>query len=121
MVQVAVGDLAGFSVVNSIAVAQIQAVGRAKPPDRVLHKPRKCGREFWVEGAGVNSTGNGSDDLGAATSGVAGSAIDVGRAASFQNAGAVQKIVHEGVDGHHGLAGLEPDGPLATHPYQQAG
>ena len=79
------------------------------------------GREFWVEGAGVNSTGNGSDDLGAATSGVAGSAIDVARAATFQNAGAVQKIVHEGIDGHHGLAGLEPDGPLATRPYQQAG
>jgi hypothetical protein len=28
----------------------------------------------------------------------------------------VQKIMHECVDGHHRLAGLEPDGPLAHAP-----
>jgi len=33
--------LAGFSVINSVAVAQIQAVGRAKAPDRVLHEARE--------------------------------------------------------------------------------
>src|SRR6267378_76114 len=119
--QLAVGDLARFAVVNSVAVAHVQSVGRAKPPDSVLNKTREFFGKPRIKRADINAVCDHSDDLGTATSGVAGSPIDVGRAATFQNAGAVQKIMHEGVDGHHGLAGLEPDGPLATRPYQQAG
>jgi len=121
LVQLAIGNLTRFAVVNSVAVAHVQFVGGAKPPERVLNKAREFLGKPRIERAGIDPCCDASDDLGTATSGVAGSPINVGCAATFQNAGAVQKIVHEGVDGHHGLTGLEPDGPLATRPYQQAG
>src|SRR3981081_874794 len=106
--QVAVRDLARFSVVDSVAIAKVQAVSRAKSPNRVLYEPRKCRREFWVEGAGVNSDANGSDDFGAAPTRVTGRAVAVRDTAALQDAGAVQEVVHQGVDGDHGFAGLEP-------------
>jgi len=55
-VEVAIADLAGFSIVDSVAVAQVEAVGCAKPPNGVLHEPRKIGGKFWIEGPRVNSS-----------------------------------------------------------------
>lgn len=82
----------------------------------MLNKTREFFGKPRIKRAAINTVCDPSDDLGTATSGVAGSPIDVRHAATFQNAGAVQKIMHECVDGRHGLAGLEPDGPLATPP-----
>ena len=118
---IAVADLARFSVVNSVAVAQIQAIGSAKTPDRVLHEPRKCRREFWVKRARVNAVCDGSYDLGAAAAGITGRAIGVRDTAVFQNAGAMQEIVDQRVYCDHGFTGLEPYRPLAACPDQQAG
>ena len=107
--QVAVRDLARFSVVDSVAIAKVQAVSRAKSPNRVLYEPRKCRREFWVEGAGVNLIGNGSDDLGAATTRVTRGPVGVRDTAVLEDAGAVQKVMYERIDGDHGFAGFQPN------------
>ena len=77
MVQVAVADLAGLPVVNSVAVAQVQAVACAKPPDGVLYKPREPLRKYVVQGARIDTAGHGPDDLGAATWAVTSSAISM--------------------------------------------
>ena len=65
MVQVAIADLAGLPVVNSVAVAQIQAVARAKAPDGILHEPRKHLRECAIQCARINAIRHGSNDFGA--------------------------------------------------------
>jgi hypothetical protein len=46
--------LARFAVVDAIAVAEVETVCRAKPPNRVLNKPRKIVRKLPVEGPGVD-------------------------------------------------------------------
>src|SRR5436305_12828408 len=101
-VDMAIIDLARFSVVNSVTVAQVQAVRGAKAPDCVLHEPWECRGEISIKGAGINAAGNGSDDLGAATRGVTGGAVGVGDTAVLQNAGTVQEIMHQGVNCDHG-------------------
>jgi len=114
LVQVAVGDLAGFSVINSVAVAQIQAVGRAKAPDRVLHEAREYPWKARIEGASINPICGGSNDPCTASLGVAGRAIPMGFATTLQSAGAVQQIVDQRVNGDHYRSGLEPNGPVVA-------
>jgi hypothetical protein len=120
LVQITVRDLAWLSVVNSVGIAQIEAVSRAKPPDRVLNEPRKCRRKFQVKGARVNQAGDGPDDLCAPAGCVAGSSIAVRGAAALLDAGTVQKVMNEGIDGDHCFACLEPDGPMITCSHQQS-
>ena len=121
MEQVAIVDLARLAVVNSVAIAQIETFRGAISPDGVLDKTRKY---FWkarIEGAGIDPVCGTSNDLGTAAPGIAGRAIAMGNAAAFQNAGAVQEIVHQGVDSDHYLSGLEPNGPVIARSDQQAG
>jgi hypothetical protein len=110
----AIANLARFSVVDAVAVAKIETVGGAKPPNGMLNEPGKIARKTPVKGSGVDPLRQVLDDVGATALGITGSSIGVRCAATFQNAGPVQEIVDEGVNGHHGLAGLEPDGPLAA-------
>jgi hypothetical protein len=118
--QVAIVDLASFVVVNSVAIAQIETFRGAISPDGVLDKTREYLWKARIEGAGINPVCGSSDDLGTAAPSVAGRAIPMGNAAAFQNAGAVQEIVDQRVDGDHDLSGLEPDGPVVARPYQEA-
>jgi hypothetical protein len=53
-VEIAKADLAGFSVVDSVAVAQIETFRGAEPPEGVLHQSRKICGEFRIKGARVN-------------------------------------------------------------------
>jgi hypothetical protein len=113
--------VAWLGVINSVAIAEIETIRGAVSPDGVLDKAREY---FWkprIEEARINPICGGSDYLGTATLGVAGRAIPMGSAAAFQNAGAVQEIVYQGVDGDHYPAGLEPNGPVVARSDQQAG
>jgi hypothetical protein len=104
--QLTIGILAWLAVINAIAVADVEAVAGAKPPDRVLHEPRKHLRKLPVKGAGIDLAGDGANDLGTAARAIAGHAIGVGRAAIPKDAGAVQKVMDQGIDGNHTFAGL---------------
>ena len=95
--KLAIANLARLSVVDAVAVAEIETVGGAKPPNGMLNEPRKIARKVPVKGSGVDPLREVFDDVGTAALGVTGSPIGVRCAATFQNAGAVQKIVHEGV------------------------
>jgi hypothetical protein len=119
--QVAIVDLASFAVRNSVAIAQIETFRGAIPPDGVLDKTREYLWKARIEGAGINTICGSSDNLGTATHGVAALAVPMGNAAVFLNAGAVQEIVHQGVDSDHNLSGLEPNGPVVARSDQQAG
>src|SRR6202012_5061751 len=119
--QIAIRDFAWLSVVNSIGIAEIEAISRAEPPNCVLNKPRESGRKLRVEGACINQLRNGPDNLGAATGGVTGRAVAVRSATTRLDSGAVEEVVHQGVNGNHGFPGLEPNRPMAARPDQQAG
>src|SRR3954467_11715171 len=88
-----------LSIVNAITVTDSEAALRAVPPDRVLHEPRKHHWESRVEGARIDPIGHGCNDVRTAALPVAGRPVGVGRAEPVQNAGAVQKVVNERVDG----------------------
>jgi hypothetical protein len=119
--QMAIVDLAWLAVVNSVAIAQIETFRGAISPDGVLDKSREYLWKARIEGAGINPVCGSSDNLGTATSSIASRTIPMGNAATFQNASAVQKIVHQGVDSNHGLSGLEPNRPVVARSNQQAG
>ena len=106
--QLAVPISALFSIIYAITVANVRGVGSAKPPNRVLHEPRKHFRKLPVKGAGVDLGCDRPNDLGTATRAIAGRAIAVRGTAIIKDAGAVQKIMDQGVDCDHALAGFEP-------------
>ena len=119
--QVAIVDLASFAVSNSVAIAQIETFRGAISPDGVLDKTREYSWKARIEGAGINPVCGCADDLGTATPGIAGRAIPMRNTAVLQNAGAVQEIVHQGVNCDHYPSGLEPNGPVVARSDQQAG
>jgi hypothetical protein len=64
--QLAICILARFAVIDAVAVADVEAIGRAKPPNRVLHEPWKQLRKLPVKGAGIDLAGDGANDVGTA-------------------------------------------------------
>jgi hypothetical protein len=58
--------VASSSVVDPIAVADVEFGCRAEPPDRELNKAREAGREVGVELASINPPGQATDDVSAA-------------------------------------------------------
>ena len=83
----------------------------AVPPDRMLDEPRKRLRETGIELPGIDLVRHGGDNVGAAASLVAGCTIRVVSIEPCQDAGADQKVVHQGVDGNHAGADLAARGP----------
>src|SRR5664280_433136 len=118
-VQLAMPILAGVAVVNMVAVANVQIALGAVPPDRELHEPRKGLRECSVERPGVDPGRNRPDDVGTAIWPVAGGPIRMVGAEPVQNAGAVQEVVYQSVDGDHAGADFGPQRLAAGE--QQAG
>jgi hypothetical protein len=119
--QLAIGILARFAVIDAVAVADVEAVGGAKPPNGVLHEPWKRPRKLPVKGAGIDLAGDGANDLGTAARAIAGHAIAVGSAALLKDAGAMQKIMDQSIDGNHAFAGLEPMRTIIRGPKQKPG
>ena len=87
--KLAIADLARFAVVDAIAIAEVETVCRAKPPNGVLNEPRKIARKLPVEGSGVDKLGHVFDDVGTPILGIAGYAILMCRAAGVENSGSV--------------------------------
>jgi len=108
-------------IIDSIAVANIEALLIAKPPDRVLHEPRKHLRERTVELPGIDLAGNRPNDIGAAVWPVTASAIRMGGVEPVQDPGSVQKIVHQRIDRDRRHADFEPPGANGSSTNQNAG
>ena len=119
--QLAVVVLARFAVIDAVAIADVRAVGRAKAPNRVLYKPRKHLWKSPIKGAGVDLGGHGANDLGTAAVPIAASAIAMGSATILKDAGAMQKVMDQRIDGNHAFAGFKPMRPTLWGPKQQPG
>src|ERR1700676_1759849 len=84
----AVAAVAARAIVDLMAVALVEPVLGAEPPDRVLHEARKVGGEGRIELPGVDRAGDLFDDLGAAAGRIAGGAIRMSRVELSEDAGA---------------------------------
>ena len=113
--------IARLAIVNAIAVADSKPTLGAVPPDRLLNEPGKHRRERRIEGPRVDPIGHGFNDFSAAASSVAGRAIGMVGAEPVQDAGAVQKVVNEGVDRDHAGANLAPQPQLFRRSEQDGG
>jgi hypothetical protein len=91
---------ARLAIINPIAVADVEARLGAVPPDRMLDEPRKRLRKTGVEKPGVDLLRHRLYNVGAAASLVASCTIRMVSLESCQDAGADQKVVHQGVDGN---------------------
>ena len=93
--------LAALAVVDAVAVARVEIALRAVAPDGVLHEPRKDFGKASVELTRIDGRGDRANDVGAASGLVTAGAIRVDSIKPVQDAGAVQEIVHQRVDGDH--------------------
>ncbi len=100
--------VATLSIFDPIAVADIEPVLGAVPPNRGLNEPS------------IDGFGNALDDLGAPGRPVAGRAIGMGRIEPAQDTGPDQEIVDQGIDRDHGRANFGPSGPIGSAAEQQA-
>src|ERR1700730_7538081 len=94
IVKLTVDILARLSIINPIAVADIEAAPGAVPPDRVLDEPGKHRGEGGIEGAGIDPFSHNFNDVSAAARLVASYPIIVFGPKPTQDAGAVQKVVN---------------------------
>ena len=100
---------ARLPIINPIAVADVEARLGAVPPNRVLDEPRKRLRKPEIELPGINPLRHRINNVSATASLVAGCAISMVGLKSCQDAGADQKVVHQGVNGNHAGANLVPE------------
>ena len=117
----AVDVVARLPIIDAIAVADVEAGLGAVPPDRVLDEPRKRLRKLGIELPGIDPLRHGLYNVGAAASLVAGRTIRMVGLESCQDAGANQKVVHQGVDGNHAGADLVPEVQAFRGGQQDAG
>jgi len=67
--------VAGFAVIDPVAVANVEARLGAVPPDAVLDEPWKNRRKRRVELAGVDPERHPANNVGAATGPITGGAV----------------------------------------------
>ena len=116
----AINVIARLAIINPIAVAHVEARLGAEPPNRVLDEPRKRLRKPGIELPGIDPVRHGRDDVGAAASLVAGRPVRMVGSEPCQDAGADQKVVHQGVDGNHAGADLVPEAQALRGSQQDA-
>jgi hypothetical protein len=90
--------LAPIPVIEPVAVADVEALLAAIPPDRELHEPGKYLRKGAIELPGVDPAGNQPDNVGAAAWPVAAGPVGMGGLEPAQDPGPVQEIVDQGID-----------------------
>ena len=110
-----------LAIVYAIAVADVEARLRAVSPDCVLNEPRKRLRKAAIELPGIDPLGHDIYNVGAAAGLVAGRPVRMVGLESCQDAGADQKVVHQGVNGDHAGADLVPEVPAFRGGQQDAG
>jgi hypothetical protein len=113
--------VAASDIIDAIAIADIETTLAAILPDRVLDKARKGLRKRWIELPGVDPLGDGCNDVGAAAQPVAGRTIRVVRVEPSENAGPVQKVMNQRVDGDHAAADLDPESHFLGSAEQEGG
>jgi hypothetical protein len=113
--------VAALDIIDAIAVADIEPIPGAVLPDRVLDEPGKSLRKRWIELPGVDPLGDGLNDVGAAAGPVASQAVQMVRVEPSQNAGPVQKVVNQRVDGDHAAADLGPEDHFLGSAEQEGG
>jgi hypothetical protein len=111
---------AAVTVINAVAVAHIEATLATIPPDRVLDEPGEGLRKARIELPGIDPLGYGLNNVGAAAVSIAGRAIRVVRVKPMQNAGPVQKIMNQCVDGDQPAADLGPEAHFLGSAEQEA-
>ena len=113
--------VAALPIVDAIAVADIEAVLGAVPPDCVLDEPGKGLRKRWIELPGIDPLSHGLNNVSTAAGPVAGRTIQVVRVEPLQDAGAMQKVMNQRVDGNHAAADLGPEDHLFGSAEQKGG
>ena len=98
-VDLTVDVAARLAIVDAIAVADVESFLGAVPPDCLLDKAGKHRGVRGIEGARIDAVRNGGNDVGTAARSIARRPIGVAGPEPAQNAGAVQKVVHQSVDG----------------------
>ena len=98
-------------IIDAIAIADVEAVLGAIPPDRALHKPRKRHREGRVELASIDMGREDTEDFCAPSWLVASGAVRMVSAQPLQDPGSVQEIMDQGVHGYQVRADFEPQRP----------
>src|SRR6516165_10017979 len=91
-------------------IANVEIVASAVAPNCMLHEPGKHFRETAVELSGIDGGRNRANDVGAAVRLVAAKAVWMTGPEPLQDAGPVQEIVHQGIDGNHVCTSLGPEG-----------
>ncbi len=107
------------AIIDLVAVANVEAVHGAVPPDRALDEP---GKHFWkrrIEPARVDFRGNLDQNVTTAAWPVAARAIRMGRCNPMQDSSANQEIVDESIDDDESGADIEPAGPNPSSSDQQ--
>ena len=104
----AVVIVARLAVVDPIAVADVEPQLGAVPPNRMLDEAGEGRREGRVEPPSIDLVGDGANHVGAAARPIAAEAVGMVRLEPSQNAGAMQKIVNQRIDGDHAAAHLDP-------------
>ena len=107
-------------VVDTIAIAHIEAIHGAIPPDRALHEPRKRRREGRVELSSINVGRELIYDASAPSRLIATGSVRVVGTKPPQDPGSVQEIMDEGVDGDERRADFEPQRLSVPGAQQQA-
>jgi len=94
------------------AVANVEAILGAIPPDRTLHEPRKALGEGPIELPRVDIGGKQTENVSTPAGPIAPVAVRMGRRKPPQDPGSVQEIMNQGVDSHERRADFKPERPL---------
>src|ERR1043165_2403388 len=95
-------------IIDLIAVADIEFLLSAKPPQRVLHKARKYCRIARIELACIDPLSKLAQDVCTTSILIAAGAIPMFPAKASNESCSVQKIVHESVNGNHANTSDQP-------------
>jgi hypothetical protein len=117
--QLAMPVVAPGVVVDAIAVANVEAVLGAIPPDRALHEPRKRCGEGRIELASIDVRREQTENASASAGPVAALAVGMLGSQPPQDSGSMKEIMDQGVDGHEGCADFEPQRPSLAGAQQQ--
>jgi hypothetical protein len=97
-------------VIEPVAVANVEAMLAAIPPNGELYEPRKYLRKGAVELPSIDPLGDQANDVGTATRPIATGAVGMGGVESVQHTGPMQEIMDQSVDRDQLYADFEPLG-----------
>ena len=106
--------IAASTVIDAIAVADIEALLRAILPDRALDEPRERLWKASIKEAGVDLICDQAQQVRTPAWPIASYAIRMIGFEAAQNPCSVHEVVHQGVDYDKAAANFEPQGAFST-------